>query len=1071
MNPPRKKIRLDGENFKEFAKGAIMSIYLENFVTYKKSYFSLSPSLNMIIGPNGSGKSTFVCAVCLGLGGSPEFIGRSKRLDDFIKNGEEKSTIELVLRNNEEASKIRGDTIKITTVILKGKRNPTFSINNREITLNRMKEIMASFHVQLGNLCQFLSQERVEEFARLKPEKLLEQTISSVRPDLLGFLKELKELQENEETLKTEIDVKSKRAEELNAKKQELNQAIQALEEYTNIKQKIKHHKQLLPYVHIKDHKLKLQQYKDDYKKAKDQIRQFLKDKQPITTLKSELDQKTQQKDLEKQQLSSEFEICNNNLTKIFQNLNKNREAILSKKTKNRYYRERTENLKKSIEDTERNYEVQTSALSQLQVPTNEEFNEVAEERNRMIEKEDALHRARRDTANQIRSFENELRTIAQTLDQKKVYLTGKDKISMLDSNPKVPLHNVKRAILHLRESNDEEMQKSILPPPIMAVSVKDQRLASYLGACVDFNTAKALTIVSNDAFDRYGPSLLDNFGINTRVLSETRFSPPLTIKELNEYGFDNYLINYVEGDKNVKNMLCQFAKIHSIPVTTRTLTNEQLERIKTPKDGKILFKKFIHGDYIVRVNQSKYGNRAVNLAFNKIKPSDFYRASGLSDDAKKQVNQEIVTLKQRQKTVEEELETLQNQKIEINTDLKAVTTEQENISEKSKHLDSLKREYFNKKAVIDVLKGKLQDLKDENKRDVSEMIKRTTAEINDLIGQQPELLKSISAQMKNMKELQKQLFSSELEWLDAFNSSITMNDVVSTFDEREKELQREYQEKKQLAKSMRETEGYKTWIAQIKEYTPEVKEQLNTYAEQYRNEDKFDLDTIKGIISELESQIALANNDESAVPILRRTEKELAALNETLPENKRVLEAAVSKMEEIRAAVEPELDDMVSRISETFTDLFKSVGSAGEVKLEKPHSFAQWKIVIMVKFRDNARLKKLDSQTQSGGERAVSTITYMIALQDFTTAPFRVVDEINQGMDQRNERIIHKAMVENACKANTSQYFLITPKLLTNLYYHEKMRVHCVMAGPWIPDPTEKPEMIHFGETSKYIF
>lgn len=124
-----------------------------------------------------------------------------------------------------------------------------------------------------------------------------------------------------------------------------------------------------------------------------------------------------------------------------------------------------------------------------------------------------------------------------------------------------------------------------------------------------------------------------------------------------------------------------------------------------------------------------------------------------------------------------------------------------------------------------------------------------------------------------------------------------------------------------------------------------------------------------------------------------------------------------------------------------------------------------------MVKFRDNAPLKKLDSHTQSGGERAVSTVLYMIALQEFTSAPFRVVDEINQGMDSRNERIVHKAMVENACAENTSQYFLITPKLLTGLHYHEKMRIHCVMAGSWIPNPSEDPKMIHFGETSNYSF
>lgn len=51
--------------------------------------------------------------------------------------------------------------------------------------------------------------------------------------------------------------------------------------------------------------------------------------------------------------------------------------------------------------------------------------------------------------------------------------------------------------------------------------------------------------------------------------------------------------------------------------------------------------------------------------------------------------------------------------------------------------------------------------------------------------------------------------------------------------------------------------------------------------------------------------------------------------------------------------------------------------------------------------------LSVLDNHRQSGGERAVSTIFYLMALQSLARAPFRLVDEINQGMDPRNERYV----------------------------------------------------------------
>jgi chromosome segregation ATPase len=120
---------------------------------------------------------------------------------------------------------------------------------------------------------------------------------------------------------------------------------------------------------------------------------------------------------------------------------------------------------------------------------------------------------------------------------------------------------------------------------------------------------------------------------------------------------------------------------------------------------------------------------------------------------------------------------------------------------------------------------------------------------------------------------------------------------------------------------------------------------------------------------------------------------------------------------------------------------------------------------------RENEELSILDSHRQSGGERAVSTIFYLMSLQTLTRSPFRVVDEINQGMDPRNERLVHARMVsiatghdeqqfaddedeedEEVKGGGGSQYFLITPKLLHGLRYERGMRVLCIASGEYMP-------------------
>lgn len=60
------------QNVSQFSKGAIVSLEMENFLSYPKAMVQFGPRLNVVIGPNGSGKSTLVCAIALGLGGSPK---------------------------------------------------------------------------------------------------------------------------------------------------------------------------------------------------------------------------------------------------------------------------------------------------------------------------------------------------------------------------------------------------------------------------------------------------------------------------------------------------------------------------------------------------------------------------------------------------------------------------------------------------------------------------------------------------------------------------------------------------------------------------------------------------------------------------------------------------------------------------------------------------------------------------------------------------------------------------------------------------------------------------------------
>lgn len=61
-------------------------------------------------------------------------------------------------------------------------------------------------------------------------------------------------------------------------------------------------------------------------------------------------------------------------------------------------------------------------------------------------------------------------------------------------------------------------------------------------------------------------------------------------------------------------------------------------------------------------------------------------------------------------------------------------------------------------------------------------------------------------------------------------------------------------------------------------------------------------------------------------------------------------------------------------------------------------YDFHAYGLLIKVQFRnDGSSLKVLDVKSQSGGERALTTALFLLALQEVTHFPFRIVDEINQ--------------------------------------------------------------------------
>jgi uncharacterized membrane protein YgcG len=122
--------------------------------------------------------------------------------------------------------------------------------------------------------------------------------------------------------------------------------------------------------------------------------------------------------------------------------------------------------------------------------------------------------------------------------------------------------------------------------------------------------------------------------------------------------------------------------------------------------------------------------------------------------------------------------------------------------------------------------------------------------------------------------------------------------------------------------------------------------------------------------------------------------------------------------------------------------------GGGASNRAPRQRDYGAWRAEVRVQFRASEPLSVLTAFRQSGGERSVSTILYLVALQGVTVTPFRVVDEINQGMDPVNERKVFRLLVEASTRPGTPQCFLLTPKLLPGLPFGPDVTVLSIFNG-----------------------
>ncbi|RFU26736.1 hypothetical protein B7463_g9588, partial [Scytalidium lignicola] len=994
---------------KGFQPGAIVRVKLANFVTYESAEFHPGPNLNMVIGPNGTGKSSLVCAICLGLGWPPSVLGRATKIGEFVKHGLDEATIEVEIQKR---SKDQENPIVRLRIIRDGDQREWW-LNGRKTNLKHIQRLTEAFSIQIDNLCQFLPQDKVSEFAALSPVELLQQTQrAAAPPQMLEWHEELKKLRKDQKALEEQVETDKETLANLENRQEGLRAEVSRLEERQQIEEKVALLQKSVPFVEYRVARLRHIDYKDKKIAAQRRLQELEAQVEP--TMRSV----NQKQEYHK---------------KILRVVDKRKDFVQKIERKADDVIRKVEELDDSIKDIEntRNTEIEgdkkrKAAITQIQRKI---VNLKANLQNAPPEFDAAAWNDRiRAKEHEARQKENEIREIRAAYEELKSQgghvkvqlLEAEKELKIFDSQAGQQLNKVRAVSSETAQAwewiqkHQSEFEKEICGPPIISCSVKDRRYVDPIESVLQRSDLIAITAQTRADVKKLTDQLCGTMGLADVTIRGSSGSladhpRPTSDEDLRRCGLDGWALDFIDGPEPVLTMLCDSQRINMIGVGLKDVTEEQyqlnLQRRCNPN-------MWVAGRQYYRVSsRPEYGPSAVSTMTRSIRPARSWSDRPVDVSARRQMEERITNLKHDLDELKEQATPTREKRDQLEEESKTLTEDANKLREKKGEEQKARGKW---EAIPDQIASEEDALKQmrENGLELRQKLKTIDVQHDHAVLRKSKLAIELKEIIDELRQAHEELLEAEVRGIEAKSD-------VDALIERNQGITMRLEEERAL---VREAEGIsenaKKEAREKLKRCQEIQSQCDREATEYfaSLDPALTVESLEQDIRAEEAKLEFIHaGNPNAIRDFERRQVDIDKFTEKIKQMGKRLERLASEITKIRSEWEPELDQLIGQISDAFSYNFEQIGCAGEVGIHKDDDFDLWSIEIKVKFRETETLQLLDAHRQSGGERSVSTIFYLMALQALARAPFRVVDEINQGMDPRNERMVHERMVEIA--------------------------------------------------------
>ena len=940
----------------------------------------------------------------------------------------------------------------------------------------------------MDNLCQFLAQDRVSEFARLTPKELLLETEKAIEDDQLykwhQFLidegekasnsqNEIENLKQALRQNQNEVETLQRTIEQFASKKkmEEEMKNYQALHEWT--KADMKH----------KEYKAKLKQsrkLKKRFEKKKADIGPLKKEQAKWNRKKQTMDAKHQRQmsDLKKAdrrriQATKKLQV---NADEIRQYEDKIKQANQDLKAKNKRIKKIQEERTKLQQHIDKfdHAEIERAKEEKHSI-TRGGLKEARGERNKVEQQLKRVLERKQNIEHNVNKINYQLDMYTNTARRKEAHIFGNNRVR-------------EKAFKMWVDGHRHEFQGEIFGPIVQEMTVRNDLHAKFLNALIGQSVFYGYVCTHPDDWN----TLLKQAGKHKLQVSiftsanggggrnDRHGRRPVDHSTLAQYGVDGYLDEIFEAPDIIKTTLNDNLGFHQRAYCMRDPRNDQLDNILVTTGGQQgRLKSLVTPSAMYTIKESRYSTNVMRVMGSLIehrnpiliRTEDFTQKIAEENRKKNEqitnleiINGQIQELVQQKKSAVAEVQRLNDKKKECESKITAFLAIQNKLVKKTKDLEELEKDNASNPKQIELKLTK--DIQEKNLQRITTLEK--LAQDFEYIHKLMQQTNACLVASKHFNEEQKHI-QNKIRQINKYNQ----------------ELRKAYDESKKDEQKLKN--AYDQLINQANHRYPR-----RQFCKKWTEDDKkLDLDEIMDKINHLQGRINVLFIDEERVNRYHRLQKKIDSQSNKLRQLENAHRDKADEIKNIENMWKPQLTQAVAKISSKFGEFFNQFNHAqGKIELVSENietraelKYSEWCIDILTKFRNDQPWKRLTSSSQSGGEKSVSTMLYLLSLQEVTTVPFRVVDEINQGMDPINERRIMQILnfectpkrhhrsnnnYTNAVK-NLPQYFVVTPKLLPRLEYSPCSSVYVIFNGPF-QMPQEYWELNKFVSSQKAL-